>query len=369
MRGPAVPHYGMRSRTKKSLSFSLLVLLGLVVGVRLYLPTLILHHVNDKLEGLDDYVGHVDSIGVSLWRGAYRLEGVDIEKNGGKVPVPFFAAHGIDFSVEWKALLHRRIAAKIEIDGPKLNFVKGPTEETSETKANESLAKTLKDLSPFDIDRLTIADGQIHYRDFTSSPTVDIALTQIEAVARNLRNTEQAGVALPADIRVKAKAFESGELTIGLKADPLKESPTFELKQTLQGVELTQLNDFFDAYAKVKAKKGTFGLYTEAAAKDGKFIGYVEPYFKDMVLDKGRKNPAKAAWAVVASAVKWIFSNKGKKQIATKIPIKGTFEKTETGYWTAAGGLLKNAYLKALTPTFENLNLKDAEKVKVKATR
>jgi hypothetical protein len=355
-----------RSRAWRTTAIVLGTIVVVLVGVRLALPSLALRKINAKLDHLDGYVGAVDSVGIHLWRGAYSLDGIAIQKLGGKVPVPFFSADAIDLSVEWRALLHRKIVTKIRIIKPKVNFVKGPTEETSATQPTPSMATTLKDLSPFDIDRLTIRDGQIHYRDFTSSPTVDIALTQIEAVARNLRNTEQAGVDLPAVINVKAKAFGTGDLTIGIKADPLKESPTFELKQDLRGVELTKLNDFFDAYAKLKVKKGTFGLYTESAAKDGKFIGFVEPFFKDMVIDKSYKNPAKTVWAVVASAVKWVFSNKSKKQLAAKIPVAGTFEKTEAGYWTAAGSVLKNAYIKALTPKAEELGIKDVEKVNPK---
>ena len=358
-----------KSKTRRKLPTALIaaaVVAALLVGLRLALPSLLLRKINAKLENLDGYVGQVDDVGIHLWRGAYSLEGIAIVRLGGKLPVPFFSADEIDLSVEWGALLHGKIVTKIRMLAPKVNFVKGPTEETSATKPTPSMATTLKDLSPFDIDRLTIVDGQVHYRDFTSKPPVDIALTRLSAVARNLRNTEQAGVELPASIAVKAKAFESGDLSIDLRADPLKENPTFELKQTLQGVELTKLNDFFDAYAKVKVKKGTFGLYTESAAKDGKFIGYVEPFFKDMVLDKTYKNPLQDVWAAVASAGKWVFSNKSKKQLAAKIPVEGAFDKTQTDYWSAAASVLQNAYVHALTPKMENLGLKDVEKVKPK---
>ncbi|HXT01940.1 MAG TPA: DUF748 domain-containing protein [Elusimicrobiota bacterium] len=366
----------MRAKAKKSRStvrtvviVVAAVVVAALVALRLALPGLARREVDAKLSSMDNYVGAVDSVGIHLWRGAYSLDGLAIDKKGGAVPVPFFSADKIDLSVEWKALLHRRIVAKVKILKPVLNFVKGPTPESSAAKPDESMASAMKSLTPFDIDRLTVTDGQIRYRDFKSSPTVNIALTDIQAVALNLRNTEQTGVELPADIRVKAKAFGSGDLSIDLKANPLKETPTFELKQTLQGVELTKLNDFFDAYAKLKVKKGTFGLYTESAAKDGKFVGYVEPFIKDMVIDKGRKNPVKDVWGVVASAVKWVFSNKSKKQLATKLPVEGTFEKTQKDYLAAAEGILENAYIKALTPKVENLGLKDVEKVRTKGER
>jgi hypothetical protein len=342
---------------------ALVITLLAVVAFRLCLPTLVLRAVNRKLSLLEGYQGHVDKIGLSLWRGAYQIEGIKIEKNGGNVPVPFFSADTIDFSLEWAALLHRRIVTDIEMLSPRINFVKGPTEGTSALKPNESFAKTLKALAPFEIDRLEVKSGQIRYRDFESVPKVDIALTRLQATARNLRNSEEADGPLPADIQVKAKAFDSGDLFLALKMDPLNDDPTFELKQTLSGVEVTKLNDFFDAYAKVRAKKGEFGLYAEAAAKDGKFVGYVKPIFSDLVIDKkAGGNVGRQVWAVVASAVKWIFSNKSKKQVATKIPIEGDFGNAKIGVWAAVAGILKNAYIRALTPTLEGLGLKDVSR-------
>jgi uncharacterized protein DUF748 len=355
----------MRRRTKTRIFQSSLALAAILGGLRLYLPRLVLRIVNRKLTQLQGYQGRVDGIGISLWRGAYQIEGVTIEKNGGKVPVPFFSADTIDFSLEWGAFLHRRIVSDIEMLAPRLDFVHGPTEETSAEEPNESFAATLKSLAPFDIDRLEIKNGQVHYRDFSSSPNVDIALTRLQATARNLRNIEEGGVALPAEIRIRAKAFETGDLVLALKFDPLSEYPAFELKQTLSRVELIRLNDFFMAYAKVRAKTGEFGLYAEAAAKDGLFIGYVKPILTGLTIDKGgEQNIAGKAWADVVSAVKWIFSNKRKKQLATRIPLEGRFDHPKIGLWAAVGGILKNAYVKALTPTLDGVNLGDVQKVR-----
>lgn len=350
----------MRKRAKKIAIVCLLA----AAALRLCLPALLLRVVNRKLGLLQGYQGHVGRIGLSVWRGAYRLESVKIEKNGGKVPVPFFSAAVVDFTLGWAALVRLRIVTDIRMRSPKLEFVKGPTEETSATEPNESFARTLKALAPFDIDRLEIVNGEIRYRDFNSAPRVDIALTDVRATARNLRNSEEADAALPADIEVKAKAFESGDLTVSLKANPLSAAPAFELKQTLSGVDVTKLNDFFEAYAKVRAKKGTFGLYAEAAAKDGRIVGYAKPIFNGLEIDKrANGKTGRQVWAVVVSAVEWIFSNRRRKQVATKIRIDGPFGDARVGLWPAVGGALKNAYIKALTPVLDGLGGTGAKEV------
>lgn len=351
-----------RAKRNVIAGLTLVFLLLALLAFRLYLPTLILNHVNRKLEALEGYEGRVGKVELSLWRGAGRVEDVRVVKRG--LPVPFFEAPAIAFSLERRALLRLRIVAEIDVLSPRLNVVKAPEEGRLATEPNESFASTLRSLTPIKINRLSISDGEVHYRDYESDPKVHVALTEVEATARNLRSTEGGG-ALPADIRIRAKAFDTGTLTIALKAAPLKEAPTFELKQTLSGVQLAKLNDFFDAYAKVRVKSGLFGLYAEVAAKEGKFIGYAKPFMKDMKIDKKAQGKvAKQLWAVVVDAAKWLFSDKRRDVLATKIPIEGTFEDADVGLWSAVVGTLRNAYVKALTPALEGeIDLKDVDKV------
>lgn len=361
----------MRAKAKKTHSTAgtvvaviVAVLIVVLVGVRLALPSLIKSQVNKKLSALQGYVGTVEDVDVHLLRGRVDLVGLAVVISATKTPVPLFWTDRIDLQWYWRPLLlHRKLVADVRLVAPRLNYIQG----TIPPSPPVDYAALLREAAPFDVQDLRVNDGEIHYRDYSSSPTVDVALTSITAVATNLTNAPAKGLEMPADVQIKANALGQGKLALDLRADPLKESPTFELKQSVNDLDLTKLNDFFNAYAKVNVKRGTFGMYAEAAGKDGKFIGYAEPHFKDMVLDKKYKNPAKDVWAAVVSAVKWIFSNKRTKQIATRIPIEGTFDKTQVGYLPAAAGVLKNAYVKALTPATEKLpHVRPAQAEKVK---
>lgn len=356
-------------KKSKALSITLIVVAVLIValvGFRLALPSIIKSQVNEKLSQFKGYAGAVEDVDVHLLRGRLDLVGVAVAISATKTPVPLFETNILAIEWYWRPLLlHRKLVADIRLIAPKLNYVQG----TIPPAPPVDYAALLRQAQAFNVQNFRIDDGEIHYRDYASSPTVDVALTSITAAATNLTNRPAPGLELPADVQVKANALGDGKLALDLKADPLKETPTFELKQSVNGLDLTKLNDFFNAYAKVNVKKGTFGMYTEAAGKDGKFVGYAEPHFKDMTLDKKYKNPAKDVWAAVVSAVKWIFSNKRTKQVATRIPIKGTFDKTQVGYLPAAVGILKNAYVKALTPATEkppHVTPEDAAKAKVK---
>src|SRR5689334_6506176 len=88
-------------------------LLVLIIAFRIALPSILLRFVNNQLAKIDGYYGHVDDIDVSLFRGAYTIKGLRLDKIDGKIPVPFFKAESSDISIEWRALFHGKIVAEI----------------------------------------------------------------------------------------------------------------------------------------------------------------------------------------------------------------------------------------------------------------
>ena len=70
----------------------LAVFIALLVGARLALPDVVEHFVNQRLNTLNAYRGHVADIDIHLWRGAYSIDGIEIVKKGASRPVPFFKA-------------------------------------------------------------------------------------------------------------------------------------------------------------------------------------------------------------------------------------------------------------------------------------
>lgn len=317
-----------------------------LIGLRLCLPSLVRGTANRLLARNADYRGRIDKVGLSLWRGAYRFEGVKLEKLDGP-PIALFSAEQIAVAIEWKALLRGAVRAKVSLYRPVVSFT-----AKTQTKPDKSLAQLLKSLVPITIDRLVVEGGEVHYRDFDSKPPLDLVLNKIKVIGTNLGN-KRSRKPLPAEVEASAICFD-GTLIFRLTFDPLKEEPTFELKQTLEGVRLAKLNDFFEAYAKFRLKGGEFGMYTEIAAKDGRFLGYSKPFFKDVAIETGDRKGMKKIWAGIAAAAAWMLTNPKEEQVATKIPIEGTFSKTEVGTWPAVRGLLKNAFVQALLPTLDD---------------
>jgi len=343
---------------KKILIRITIVLVVVLVAFRIYLPTLVLHYVNKELNTIPGYRGHVDDISIRLWRGAYQIKGVDLNTMTGEVPVPFFSAKMIDLSLEWAALFHGAIVAKIKFIEPKINFVSGPTKASSQSGMDNSWIQVVKNLMPLNINRVDINNGEIHYMDFHSTPNVNIFISNINARATNLRNKVDKDKILPSTITATATCFQTGTLSLDVELNALALQPTFELREKMKGVQLTSFNDFTQAYFKFKIKGGTFELYTEMAAKDGAFIGYTKPLFHNIDIETDYKENRNIWHWLIANGTQFItdiFSNhKHEDQFATKIPIHGTFKNPVPDAWTAVGGILKNAFIQALTPTLDS---------------
>jgi uncharacterized protein involved in outer membrane biogenesis len=99
-------------------SLVLLVAVLLFTVARLLLPAGIKLYANDKLAEIVDYRGSIDDVGVSLLTGGYSFQGMEIVKTAGQVPVPFFSARRIDFTLEPSALLDGVLVAEVTFHQP-----------------------------------------------------------------------------------------------------------------------------------------------------------------------------------------------------------------------------------------------------------
>ena len=359
-----------KSKGRKRLRIKkiLLVLIVVLIVIRILLPYIVLKVVNNKLAELEGYTGHVRDIDLALIVGSYKIKDIKLEKTGGKIPVPFFAAEVIDLSVEWKALFKGGLVGEIEVRRPILNFVKGPTEETSQTKIDKEWQDIVNELMPLKLNRFEIVEGEIHYLDYYSSPKVDVFTSNIYILAENLSNVTDSTNLLPSTVTGSAEIY-GGKAKLNMKLDALNKTPTFDMNAEMIGLNLVEVNDFLKAYGKFDVQKGTFGVYTEAAAKDGKIIGYTKPIIKDLdVIEWKDEKEDPLGQKLLESVIGlggWIFKNKSEDQVATEIEFEGELKDPAINVWSIIGETLRNAFIEALYPSLEhtiNINtVKQAE--------
>jgi hypothetical protein len=110
--------------------------------VHTYLAIWVRDYVNRKLSEIRGYRAHVAAVTLHLWRGAYQIHDIDIQKTSGEVPVPFFSAPLVDLSVQWRALIFERaFVGNIELYRAEMNLVNGPSEESRQAPVDEPWAQ------------------------------------------------------------------------------------------------------------------------------------------------------------------------------------------------------------------------------------
>lgn len=346
------------NKNGKRLWYIVGTLVVLLIALRIALPYILLKFVNREIDTLEGYEGYVKDIDVSLIKGAYTLRGIRLDKDSYKIPVPFFAASDIELSIEWEPLFKGSLVGEIIVQNLEMNFVKGPTEATSQTGIDKSWVDVVDDLMPLRLNRFEVFNGKVYYRDFHSTPKVDVGATDLYLIAENLSNAKKFEKELPSDVHARGNMYE-GKLTFDMQIDPLRKKPQFDAKAELRNMDLKKINDFLKAYGNFDVSKGRFSIYAEAAADDGRITGYTKPIIKDVKVlnwkeDKEKGKPLQPVWEALVSGVSWIFKNKSKDQVATRAEFTGNIDDPNFNVWGIIGQILRNAFIEALFPSLEN---------------
>jgi hypothetical protein len=340
-----------RRYSKRTLRTVLIVAIVLL-AIRAVLPFALKKYVNHTLDQIPDYDAQVGDIDVSLWRGAYQIHDVDLQKVEGKVPVPLFSAETVDLSVQWKELFHGALVGEMVFVRPKVNFVAAPRQAQEQTSVDSVWVHQVKQLFPVNINRLEVREGEIHYRDFHTSPKIDIVLSDVNGEALHLTNRPKNAETLFAEVYATGRPLGQGTFDLTMKLNPFANPIDFKLESSMKNVALTKMNDFLKAYGNFDVEAGTFEAYMELAAKDGAFKGYVKPFFKDLkVLSwKHDEGLAHKLWeAAVAGAAK-ILENRKSDEVATRVPLSGRLDDPQPDTWATIGGLIRNAFIRGFVP-------------------
>lgn len=354
-------HSWLEPGPKRKLLIAIVVLVVLLIALRIALPSIVQRYVNDKLDESPEYAGQVGDVDIALIRGAYSIENVEIIKTEGEVPVPLFAASEVEFSLLWKALFNGAVVGEVELHSPIINIVDSENEENKQTGDNGNFAQIADDLFPLLIDQIQIHKGQFHFQNFESQPPVDIYLSDIEAVARNISNSEALTDSPIAQAELTALAMDTSDLAASAAVDTSREEPTFDLNLQLLSLPMSHLDPFIKAYAPFDIEAGTLDVATELAARDGLLEGYVKPIIYGLEvfkwsedIEEDRDNPFRALWEGLVGAIAELLENQPRDQLATNIPLEGDLNDPDTNVIVTVVNILRNAFVEAFQANLEN---------------
>jgi hypothetical protein len=344
----------MRRRDKWLIA--VVVVIVVLVAVRAAMPTVIRDYVNDQLQALEQYDGHVEDIDLALWRGAYGIDHIEIVKTGGDQPVPFFAADRIDLSVEWRSLMRGSLVAEGVFQSPNINFVQGKTEEQSQTGKGVDWGERLGEIFPFRFNTITVHNGTISFLAPGIRTADAMKATKVEAKVTNITNVADKGKETFADFQTTAEVLDGGSAKISGSVDPLGNQPTFDLNLQVSNVKLPQVNPWLRQYIKADAEAGDFELYLELAAADGKFQGYAKPVLRNVDIyssEEPEESTLKRIWEGLVDFAANVLENDEKEQVAARVPFTGTIDNPETSLMATIVSVLRNAFVSAFARSLE----------------
>ncbi len=333
-----------------------LVVAGILIALRIALPFILKNYVNKTLHNLDGYTGSVQDVDLALFRGAYVIDSLNIEKTGDSIPVPFIDIARIDLSVHWKALFDGAVVGEVVMADPEVNFAEVEGEAKQDGKGAD-WTETLKNLMPLKINRFEVENGKISFRDFSTNPKVDVFIDNLNLVATNLTNVESKEERLPSTLTASGSSLGGGHLNIDAKMNILKKVPDLDLDLTFEDVELTALNDFIKAYTHTDVEEGTFNLYSEIIIDDSKLDGYVKPVLENLkIIDlaKEKEGFLQKTWELIVAGVTELFENQRKEQLATEVPLTGNLNNLQVGIVPTIWNVFKNAFVEALSKRIDN---------------
>lgn len=340
-----------------------IIILILLIAFRLYLPTLVKNNVNKILADIPGYYGQIEDIDISLYRGAYVINGMYLNKGTAESQVPFLNFPKSDISIEWKSLFKGKIVSEIIMTSPEVIYVFEDQKEESGDANVEDWTKALTEIVPIDINHFEVHDGKVAFVQLSAEPNIDLQIDKLELTADNLRNVVEKGRILPSPIRATGVSIGNGKVALEGNMNLVKEIPDMDLSFSLENADATVLNDFTNYYAGLDFDKGTFSLYSEVAIADGYMVGYVKPLLTDTKLIGKEDGFLEILWEGFAGFFKFILKNQGTDTLATKVPFEGDLTSVEAGVWPTVINIFGNAWIKAFTGDVDNdINFKDALK-------
>src|SRR5690606_33987044 len=155
---------------------------------------------------------HIEDVDLAWWRGAYRLDGLLIEKKDKQVQAPLLDAPLIDIAVSWRELWRNQaVVAVVVFEQPKLNFVDGGERGESQTGDGVDWRDRLEALLPITLNEIRVVDGQLSFRNFTAEPPVHVYANAVDASLYNLTNSADAKGERVATFEGTAKLFNQAD--------------------------------------------------------------------------------------------------------------------------------------------------------------
>jgi len=213
------------------------------------------------------------------------------------------------------------------------------------------LVQVLRKITPLDVDHIDVLDGQVAFVDTSRKERPELWMHQLELSIENLPTRVKLTEGRPILLTASAVLAHSGAVSIFVTADPFEKGLTFSGRAALVGLQTSELYRFIEPATNLHAPEGTVDIFVEFDCRNGELTGGIKPVLKNLQIrpDDKRVFTVLKAW-VTDVAIK-LFSDRvqDRNAVTTVIPIKGSLTGPDVQLWPAIFGVMRNAFVEALT--------------------
>jgi len=247
----------------------------------------------------------------------------------------------------------------LTIQGMKLDYIHAQSTKVAEKKRVAAVGKAAKELSNkpgllIRADQLSLTGCTLGMVNKAASKPYRVFLADTDLHLKNFSNRFSQG---SAKAQIKGKFMGSGATTASVNFRPEKGGADFDLYLKIEDTQLTAMNDVLRAYGDFDVSAGAFSLVSELHVKNDAITGYIKPFFKDVQVYDRRKDKKRGIfhqmYEMMVGGVAKLLENRPRQEVATKADLKGSLENPKTSTWQIVGELIKNAFFKAILPSFE----------------
>ena len=278
-----------RSYFKKKRFIIPLAFLILIFAFRLYLPFFLKNHLNKTLNNISGYYGEVVDVDVFIFRGAYTIKGLRLNKNTTKSQKPLLSIPKTDISIEWKTLFKTKLVSDVVLTNPEVAFSLKEN-ETNGISVND-WPKIFKELIMIDINRLEVKQGKLTFLEGYEQPNIFFEINDIALYTDNLSNVVEKKRLLNSPIRASGFTPSNAKVSLEGYMNFSKKIPDMDLFFTVGNTETSNLNNFTNHYTGLEFKQGNFSVKSEITVINENIKGYVKPIFSNTHLTEKKEMP------------------------------------------------------------------------------
>lgn len=308
------------------------ILLGLVLALvifRIFLPVICKRYINNYLENdLEAYVGSIQDFDLTLYRGAYQMQGLELRKRDNQKD-PFVKIKEIDLAVAWRGLFQGKILVDVGLNKPEIFLVDSKSKEKKQLGTEENADEWIslgKFLIPFHIESLRIREGAAFFQNADLKVPYRYQFNRMQVDILNVGNLYRSAEKLPSILAASGFFNDDAPLSVDGRFNLMNAKPDFDIKAQLKGFKLPSVNSLFLTYVPVTFTRGTMGGVAELKAHQGQLDGYVKPHFidVDVITQEHIKSLKHLGLEFVSAAGNLVLQNSKDKSVLTKFDIGGT---------------------------------------------